>query len=68
MGESMFASDVIMITKVTIYKLTINAGIVIVLTITPIGVFYNLFNSVMSVINDKGIRSISSLKSVATLV
>jgi len=55
MGESMFASDVIMITKVTISKLTINAGIVIVLTITPIGVFYNLFNSVMSVINDKGI-------------
>lgn len=68
MGESMFASDVIMITKVTISKLTINAGIVIVLTITPIGVFYNLFNSVMSVINDKGITIISSLKSVATLV
>jgi len=38
MVESLCAFDVIMITKVTIRLLTINAGIVIVLTIALIGV------------------------------
>jgi len=39
MVESLCAFDLIMITKVTISRLTINAGIVIVLTIAVIGEF-----------------------------
>lgn len=47
MVESLCAFDEIMITKVTISLLTINAGIVIVLTIKVIGVLDDWFGAGM---------------------
>lgn len=43
MVESAFAFDVIMITRITIVLLTISYDVVIVLTITPIGMLNERF-------------------------
>jgi len=66
MVESLCAFDVIMITKVTISRLTINAGIVIALTITPIGSADKEFFSTKN--NEKAARRRLSFTSSTQLV